>query len=181
MKIYTKTGDRGMTSLVGGKRTLKSDARLNAYGTVDELNSFLGLLRAKSADEDKKALILEIQNTLFTVGASLATDESDEKSQFSFKIEDEKVEKMEKIIDDLQETLPKLTNFIVYGDDELSAICHVCRAVARRAEREIIAVNQEYTVDKNLIAYMNRLSDLLFVLARCYGKNAEGDVFLWKK
>lgn len=181
MKIYTKTGDRGMTSLVGGKRVYKNSSRLNAYGTVDELNSFLGLLRAKTTEPDKKQLLLDIQNTLFTVGANLATENDGENSSLQFEIDGGQIEKLEKNIDDIQETLPELTNFIVYGSNELSAICHVCRAVARRAEREIITVNQQYNVDNNLLIYINRLSDLLFVLARHYTKNASDDDFLWKK
>lgn len=181
MKIYTKTGDDGTTSLVGGKRVLKNNVRLDAYGTVDELNSFLGLLRAKTTDFGKKEIILDIQNTLFVVGANLATDNYTTNLPFSAEIDSEKIDFLEKNIDEIEKNLPKLQNFVVYGSDELSAICHVCRAVARRAEREIIAVNQEYKVDDNLLVYVNRLSDFLFVLARYYTKIADGEDFLWKK
>lgn len=181
MKIYTKTGDTGTTSLVGGKRTSKDDARLNAYGTIDELNSFLGLLRAKTTEPDKKELILDIQNTLFSLGAILAADSDDTKRRFSLEIPPEKVDKLEKNIDLIQESLPPIANFVIYGSDELSAICHICRAVARRAEREIITVYKQVTPDTNLLRYINRLSDFLFVLARHYTKiNADSD-FLWKK
>lgn len=181
MKIYTKTGDKGTTSLVGGQRTMKNDHRLNAYGTIDELNSFLGLLRAETKDEQTKTLILDIQNTLFTVGAILATDENCEKLPFPAKIETEKIEKLEKNIDKIQDTLPKLTNFIIYGSNSLSALCHVCRAVARRAEREIVTVYQENTLDDSILTYINRLSDFLFVLARHYTNTETNNDFLWEK
>ena len=181
MKIYTKTGDKGTTSLIGGKRVLKNSDKLNAYGTIDELNSFLGLLRAKTTDENIKTEILDIQNTLFNVGAYLALDENVEKIPEFAQINDEKIKKIENLIDFFQENLPKITNFIIYGENELSAICHVCRAVCRRAEREIITVNQQYNIDANVTTYINRLSDLLFVLARIYTKNEEKSDFLWKK
>ena len=181
MKIYTKTGDKGTTSLIGGKRVLKNSDKLNAYGTIDELNSFLGLLRAKTNDENIKTEILDIQNTLFNVGAYLALDENVEKIPEFAQISDEKIKKLEDLIDFFQENLPKITNFIIYGENELSAICHVCRAVCRRAEREIITVNQQYNIDTNVTTYINRLSDLLFVLARIYTKNEEKSDFLWKK
>lgn len=181
MKIYTKTGDKGTTSLIGGKRVLKNSDKLNAYGSIDELNSFLGLLRAKTTDENIKNEILDIQNTLFNVGAHLALDENVEKIPEFAQINDEKIKKIEDLIDFFQENLPKITNFIIYGENELSAICHVCRAICRRAEREIITVNQQYNIDSNVITYVNRLSDFLFVLARIYTKNEEKSDFLWKK
>lgn len=181
MKIYTKTGDKGKTSLIGGQRVCKNCDRLNAYGTVDELNSFLGLLRAKTEDSEIKGIILEIQNTLFAVGAHLATDKKQTELGEYAKIKEEKIAFLESKIDVIQNSLPPLTNFIVYGDDELSAICHCCRAIARRAEREIITVNQANDIDEEVIRYMNRLSDFLFVLARMYAKKTEGVEFLWKK
>ena len=150
MKIYTKTGDTGKTSLIGGQREMKNHPRLNAYGTVDELNSFLGLLRAKTDEEKINKLIFEIQNTLFSVGANLATDTTTTKLMDFAKINDEKISEIEKTIDKIQEKLPEIKNFIIYGEDELSALCHVCRAIARRAEREIITVNQEFSIDNNL-------------------------------
>jgi cob(I)alamin adenosyltransferase len=181
MKIYTKTGDKGSTSLVGGKRVKKNDLRLQAYGTVDELNSFLGLLRAKSQDDEDKRLILDVQNLLFSIGAHLATDKDMSEESKCPKIEESDIQNIEKTIDFISNSLPKLNNFIVYGEDELSAICHVCRAIARRAERDIISVCQEYTVDDNVMVFMNRLSDLLFVLARRYTKKSSQDDFLWQK
>ena len=181
MKIYTKTGDTGKTSLIGGQREMKNHPRLNAYGTVDELNSFLGLLRAKTDEEKINKLIFEIQNTLFSVGANLATDTTTTKLMDFAKINDEKISEIEKTIDKIQEKLPEIKNFIIYGEDELSALCHVCRAIARRAEREIITVNQEFSIDNNILTYTNRLSDLLFVLARYYSMKNKKEDFLWVK
>lgn len=181
MKIYTKGGDKGKTSLIGGQRVYKDCDRLNAYGTVDELNSFLGLLRAKTEDEGYKAIILEIQNTLFAVGAHLATDKKQTELGEYAKIKEEKIAFLEDEIDKIQDNLPALTNFIIYGEDELSALCHCCRAIARRAEREIITVNQTDSIDEEVIRYMNRLSDFLFVLARLYAKNKKGAEKYWEK
>lgn len=181
MKIYTKTGDNGNTSLIGGKRVCKNCDRLNAYGTVDELNSFLGLLRAKIGNPDIKAMILDIQNTLFAVGAHLATDKKQTELGEYAKIKNQKITFLEDKIDLIQNSLPPLTNFIIYGEDELSAICHCCRAIARRAEREIITVNQDNDIDEEVIIYMNRLSDFLFVLARFLAKSMQSEEFFWKK
>lgn len=181
MKIYTKTGDNGTSSLIGGQRVSKDDIRLEAYGTVDELNSFLGLLRSKTKDVQIKAVIFDIQNTLFAVGAHLATDKKSTSLGKFAMIEDEKIAFLEEKIDEFQNNLPKLTNFIIYGKDEMSAICHCCRAIARRAERCVITVNQEDKVDDNIMRYINRLSDFLFVLARVYTKNAGGEDFFWEK
>lgn len=181
MKIYTKTGDNGTTSLIGGQRVSKDDIRLAAYGTIDELNSFLGLLRSKTINEQIKSMIFDIQNTLFAVGAYLATDKKSTAIGKYAMIEDEKIAFLEAKIDEFQNYLPKLTNFIIYGEDEISAICHCCRAIARRAERCITAVNQVDKVDDNVMMYINRLSDFLFVLARIYTKNAGREDFFWKK
>jgi cob(I)alamin adenosyltransferase len=163
MSIYTKTGDEGKTSLLGGKRVSKSDLRLNAYGTIDELNSFLGLLRAKLENAEYQQLIEKIQKSLFVVGAMLATP-SDKKSDFV--IDSNLTAELEQKIDCFQDSLPKINTFIMYGDNEISALCHICRAVARRAEREIILLNEKEPTDKNLMIFMNRLSDFLFIFAR---------------
>lgn len=181
MKIYTKTGDTGKTFLIGGQRELKNHPRLNAYGTIDELNSFLGLLRSKTKDKNINRLIFDIQNTLFSVGANLATDTQTTKLMDFAKISDQKISEIEEIIDKIQEKLPEIKNFIIYGEDELSALCHVCRAIARRSEREIITVNQEVKIDDNILTYINRLSDLLFVLARYYCMQNQKTDFLWVK
>ena len=181
MKIYTKTGDLGKTSLIGGQRVNKNCDRLNAYGTIDELNSFLGLLRSKTQNNDYKEVILEIQNTLFAIGAHLATDKKQTEVGEYAKIREEKITFLENKIDAIQNILPPLTNFIIYGDNELSALCHCCRAIARRAERDIVTVNQTDNIDIEVIIYMNRLSDFLFVLARLYAKKEDGKEKFWEK
>lgn len=181
MKIYTKTGDKGSTSLVGGNRVAKNSSRLNAYGTVDELNSHLGLLRSKLPDGEEKEIILNIQNTLFNLGAYLATDEEHLQLVENLKISDHDIEILESLIDKMDNQLEKIKKFIVYGEDELSAICHIARAVSRRAEREILTVNQEFTIENNCIAYINRLSDFLFTFARYLTKMNNGKDFFWKK
>ncbi len=180
MKIYTKTGDNGTTSLVGGKRVSKTDARLHAYGTIDELNSFLGLLKTK-IEPDERPIIHEIQNTLLCIGANLATDTSTTTLHESAKISSKKIDILEKSIDEINQKLPKLTQFVVYGDNENSALCHVCRAIARRAERAILEIDNQEFIDSELKKYINRLSDFLFVFARHLAiKNDENEKF-WQK
>ncbi|MDR1543585.1 MAG: cob(I)yrinic acid a,c-diamide adenosyltransferase [Prevotellaceae bacterium] len=164
MKIYTKTGDRGETSLFGGKRVSKYSDRLNAYGTIDELNAFLGLLRSKLTAENEKNVIFEIQNTLFTVGAILATPSENLKNAPIF--DENMTKKLENLIDEYDKTLPKIKNFIVYGENEISAICHVCRSITRRAERKIVFLDAKEIINENLLKYINRLSDFLFTFAR---------------
>lgn len=181
MKIYTKSGDNGTTSLIGGSRVSKSDSRIKAYGTIDELNSFLGLLRSKLTCDEDKQLILEIQNTLFAVGANLATDTSKGKIADFAQISDAKISWLETNIDKIDAQRPKIDNFIIYGEDELSALCHVCRAIARRAEVEILIADKERVTDKNLLAYVNRLSDFLFVYARFLSKKVGDTNFFWQK
>ena len=170
-----------MTSLVGVKRTKKNDVRLIAYGSVDELNSFLGLLRSKVLDESVSEQILEIQNMLFFVGAHLATDQSSTALTSSSQVESSKIKQLETWLDVMDSELPALKNFIIYGDDELSALCHVCRAVCRRSERAVLDVLETDKVGEEVLEYMNRLSDYLFVLARYVGKNAVKEDFFWKK
>ena len=166
MKIYTKTGDCGKTSLIGGKRVSKANLRVCAYGSVDELNSILGMLRAKLTDNSEKEMILEIQNTLLVIGTLLATlKDADFPKGFEFK--ESWTQFLEKNIDEMQKKLPKIKNFIIYGDNELSAICHFCRSVARRTERDMIFLHEKEEIDENLTKYINRLSDFLFTFARC--------------
>lgn len=162
MKVYTKTGDKGQTSLLGGKRVSKADKRLEAYGTIDELNSFLGLLRSRLLNEGEKTFIYDIQKSLFTVGAILATPDDYKGKSIVFDIS--LITKVETRIDEISGSLPPFKEFIVYGTNEISSISHICRAVARRAERRIIDLNSEHAVDENLIKYVNRLSDYLFML-----------------
>lgn len=169
-KIYTKTGDAGETGLYGGERVPKDHVRIDAYGTVDELNSQIGLLRAHLkaatlATATLDEIILErIQSALFTCGSQLATPANKELSLKP--VTPTAVEELEKAIDRLDEELPQLTSFILPAGTLAAAQCHVCRTVARRAERCVVALNHLETVDPVLIHYLNRLSDYFFTLAR---------------
>jgi len=167
MKIYTRTGDAGTTSLVGGKRVRKDSARLEAYGTVDELNSFLGLLLAEdSVDEAARATLLMVQNKLFNVGAYLATDNSDTPMAVPAGLGHKAIGELERQIDLMTDRLPQLNSFILPGGCRAAAQANVCRAVCRRAERRVIALTQEARVDDSVIRFLNRLSDYLFTLGR---------------
>jgi cob(I)alamin adenosyltransferase len=165
MKIYTKTGDEGMTSLVGGKRVKKCCARLDSYGSVDELNSFIGLLVTYITDEADIAFLQKIQGELFMVGGSLATDLS--VSEARCEVTQAMISDIESEIDSLSVLLPPLRSFVVPGGSRASALAHVCRTVCRRAERCVFALIEEGgAVEENVAVYLNRLSDYFFVLAR---------------
>lgn len=165
MKIYTKTGDAGTTALFGGQRVPKSHYRIEAYGTVDELNSFIGLLRDQPVNNTRQALLIEIQNKLFTIGAMLATEPGNDKVKVP-QLETEHISVIEKAIDVMDAELPPLRNFILPGGHSSVSIGHVARTVCRRAERLIIGLDANEKVDARVIQYMNRLSDYLFVLCR---------------
>lgn len=170
MKIYTKTGDEGMTSLVGGKRVKKCCARLDSYGSVDELNSFIGLLVTYIIDEADIAFLQKIQRELFMVGGSLATDLS--VSEARCEVTQAMISNIESEIDRLSAALPPLRSFVVPGGSRAAALAHVCRTVCRRAERCVFALIEEgEAVEENVAVYLNRLSDYFFVLAR---KNVDG-------
>ena len=162
-KIYTRTGDDGTTSLVGGARVAKNHIRLEAYGTIDELNSFLGLLRSQEIDATDKENILKIQSDLFILGGVLAA--ADEKYLHQ-NITEEQVKFIENQIDVLESELPPLQHFIIPSDFQPAAICHVCRTVCRRAERIICTLSEIAKIPDLIGIYVNRLSDYLFVLAR---------------
>ncbi len=164
MKIYTRTGDSGQTSLVGGKRVSKTHPRLEAYGTVDELSSHLGLLSSLLTDHHHRQTILTIQQTLFSLSALLAT-EPESKWQPE-PLSPSHTEKLEAEIDHLQQQLPALHSFIIPGGSQAACQAHVCRTVCRRAERCILALTEEIEVSADVLRYVNRLSDYLFVLAR---------------
>lgn len=165
MKIYTKTGDEGMTSLVGGKRVKKCCARLDSYGSVDELNSFIGLLVTYITDEADIAFLQKIQRELFMVGGSLATDLS--VSEARCEVTQAMISDIESEIDSLSVLLPPLRSFVVPGGSRAAALAHVCRTVCRRAERCVFALIEEGgAVEENVAVYLNRLSDYFFVLAR---------------
>lgn len=170
MRIYTKTGDEGMTSLVGGKRVKKCCARLDSYGSVDELNSFIGLLVTYITDEADIAFLQKIQGELFIVGGSLATDLS--VSEARCEVTQAMISDIESEIDRLSVLLPPLRSFVVPGGSRAAALAHVCRTVCRRAERCVFALIEEGgAVEENVAVYLNRLSDYFFVLAR---KNVDG-------
>ena len=170
MKIYTKTGDEGMTSLVGGKRVKKCCARLDSYGSVDELNSFIGLLVTYITDEADIAFLQKIQGELFMVGGSLATDLSVSEARCEVPLA--MISDIESEIDSLSAALPPLRSFVVPGGSRAAAVAHVCRTVCRRAERCVFALIEEGgAVEENVAVYLNRLSDYFFVLAR---KNVDG-------
>ena len=165
-KVFTQDGAGGMTSLIGGVRVRKTNSRIEAYGTVDELSSQLGLLAATMKDADDKEMIFDIQRNLFTVCSYLATDKSQtELSPYSI-LNPAEVEKLEREIDTINSSIPVLNDFILPGGSKVAAQTHVCRAVCRRAERRIFFLAETTTVAPEVLQYMNRLSDYLFVLAR---------------
>jgi cob(I)alamin adenosyltransferase len=165
-KIYTKTGDKGETSLIGGTRVPKYHERIEAYGTLDELNSFIGYLRDQLTDVHMREVLLRVQENLFTAESLLATDPEKEIKQKLPHLSEADVLELEQEIDVMNEHLPDLKSFILPGGHPLISLCHVCRTVCRRGERYIIKLASEMTVDVTLVKYINRLSDYLFVLAR---------------
>lgn len=183
-KIYTKTGDSGTTSLVGGERVSKADLRLEAYGTADELNSFIGLLRAKSLPDGVDDVLKRVQNKLFNLGGFLATDRSTTPLYPSCMVEAEEVARLEAEIDKMQADLPPVHAFILPGGDETIALCHVCRTVCRRLERRMVALfgEKEKSDEESKIClqYVNRLSDFLFILSKKCAKNNKIELFLWE-
>lgn len=164
MKIYTKTGDKGETSLIGGYRVSKSDLRIESYGTVDELNSWLGLV-AEYMPKERITEIQQIQYLLFSVGAQLASKSSEQKRPFS-PISEEEISILEKCIDDYEIFLPTMTHFILPGGSKAAAQAHIARCVCRRAERIVVQLSRVDFVDELLLVFLNRLSDYLFCLAR---------------
>ena len=178
MKIYTKTGDKGTTSLVGGTRVPKTHIRLEAYGTVDELNSNLGLLITYLLDGKDKDFLQQVQDRLFAVGFHLATDREKMELKEASIISSEQVEMVEREIDRLDTLLPPLSAFILPGGSRGAAVCHVCRTVCRRAERRILALAEQVEISSELLAYVNRLSDYLFVLSRKMNQDdKKGEIF----
>ena len=178
MKVYTKTGDAGTTSLVGGKRVPKDCARLESYGTVDELNAHVGLLLTYVSENQDRECLISIQNRLFVVGAQLATEAPNVPSSV---ITDDDVTNLENNIDKASEGLPKWRGFTLPGGCREAAIAHVCRTVCRRAERRILTLNSEEEVDPQLLKYINRLSDYFYVLALRLNFLHGTEEILWKK
>lgn len=164
--IYTKTGDKGTTSLVNGTRVAKSHIRLEAYGTIDELNSFVGFLICQIKDSESLKVLSFIQHKLFTVGSYLATETESKAPREASIITDENIVMLESQMDKIDSELPELHQFVLPGGSEAASRAHICRTVARRAERCIYRVKQEYPVDDNIMKFVNRLSDYFFLLAR---------------
>ena len=180
-RIYTRGGDLGETSLGDGHRVAKHNARVTAYGTVDELNAALGVARLHSVDTPADAWLVRIQNDLFDVGADLCVPpppEDDEKHRSRLRVSPEQVQWLEDRIDEVNGTLPPLTSFVVPGGTPLSAFLHVARTICRRAERDAVALAATEPMTPEVITYLNRLSDLLFVLARA--ANGDGGETTWK-
>jgi len=165
MKIYTKTGDKGQTSLIGGTRVPKYHLRIESYGTIDELNSYIGLISDQELTLHDKELLKQVQDRLFTIGSSLASDPDKSKMVIpDLYLAD--IELLEKEMDAINEVIPELRHFILPGGDQAISFCHVARCVCRRAERLVVHLATESTVDEKITIYLNRLSDYLFTLGR---------------
>ena len=165
MKIYTKTGDKGYTSLIGGTRVPKYALRIEAYGTVDELNSYIGLIRDQNIPESDKSVLKEIQDRLFTIGSVLASDP--EKSKMKIPdLHDEDIIVLENEMDKMNEFLPTLKHFVLPGGNQIASFCHIARCICRRAERNTVHLAEDSPMDENVLIYLNRLSDYLFTLSR---------------
>ena len=181
MKIYTKTGDKGTTSLIGGTKVPKSHLRIEAYGTVDELNSYIGLCKDLLTDEQGQKVLLEVQDRLFTIGSSLACDPIKEPKMRIPDLKETDIELLEKEIDRMEETLPPMKCFILPGGHTTLSHLHIARCVCRRAERCCVRLELEsLEVEEIIIKYLNRLSDYLFVLSRYTGHQLKAEEIPWK-
>lgn len=179
MKIYTKTGDQGTTALFGGKRLSKADPRIETYGTVDELNSYIGLVRDQDVNEKRKHVLIEIQDRLFTVGSILATEPGNDKVKLP-ELSEPDIEFLEKQIDAMEDELPSMRSFVLPGGHPSVSQCHIARTVCRRAERLTISLSSREKVRPVIIKYLNRLSDYLFVLSRKMSHELGAEETPWK-
>ncbi len=179
-KIYTRTGDQGQTSLIGGTRVPKFHPRIEAYGTIDELNSYIGLIRDHEIDPHFRAVLLEIQDRLFTAESLIALDPESEAPVRLPELKTEDIAFLEQEIDRMNEVLPELRSFILPGGHPLVSHCHIARCICRRAERHTIRLARSQKVDPFVVKYLNRLSDFLFVLARRLGKEVGAIETPWK-
>lgn len=179
MKIYTKTGDKGKTSLFGGSKVSKSSLRIESYGTVDELNSYIGLLRDQKVNHNRKEELVEIQDRLFTIGSILATEPGNTKVKIP-QLQATDIKFLEDNIDQMDEKLPAMKSFILPGGHESVSYCHITRCVCRRAERLVIELNEIDPVNELVYQYLNRLSDYLFVLARMMSSELGAEETPWK-
>lgn len=187
-KVYTRTGDKGFTKLVGGKKVAKDAARIESYGTIDELNSVLGLARVFNDDLKDRLpaaqrldeIFRRLQNELFDLGSELATP-PDFSYEGMFKVGEDDVKALEQLIDDLQKDLTPLNSFILPGGGKVGGFLHQARTVCRRAEREVLRLSREEEISPFPLKYVNRLSDLLFVLSRWVSKNLGEPEYLWER
>lgn len=185
MKVYTKTGDNGTTALFGGTRVSKDHIRIESYGTVDELNSYIGLLRDQSISNNHQEILIEIQDRLFTVGAILATPpekellKNGERRLQNLGIVTTDIQFLENAIDSMEEHLPPMTHFVLPGGHTTVSFCHIARCVCRRAERLAVHLNEIEPTDPLVLQYLNRLSDYLFVLARKLSYELEAQEVKW--
>ena len=179
MRVYTKTGDDGTSGLIGGTRVEKYDLRLEAYGTVDELNSWIGLIRGQPIDASTHQILLSVQNNLFVIGARLATDlaKTDLSSRLPLKAED--IGLLENEMDRILDQLPPMEHFVLPGGSSTVSYCHLARTVCRRAERRVCQLAKELAIPSDLIKYLNRLSDYLFVLSRKVAVDEGIDEIQW--
>ena len=177
--IYTGTGDKGTTSLVGGERVSKTHQWLESYGTIDELNSFIGLLVSSLEDQADKDFLHFVQHKLFTVGSYLATDQNSTELKIESKVTAESITRIENEIDRLDAGIPKMRNFILPGGCRSASLAHVCRTVCRRAERQIYKLAETDPVEEPVLIFVNRLSDYLFVLARKECIINDGKEIIW--
>ncbi len=180
MKIYTKTGDAGTTSLVGGTRISKADLKIETYGTVDELNSWIGLVRDQAINESRKDILKEIQDRLFTIGSDLASEPEQVRRKKIPDLLDEDIELLEKQMDLMDTEIPPLRAFVLPGGHQSVSYTHVARTVCRRAERLSIRLSHEEEVNPLIIKYLNRLSDYLFVLSRKMTQELNSEEVAWK-
>ena len=182
MKIYTKTGDKGETGLFGGERVSKSSPRIEAYGAVDELNAFIGLAVTEVVDNSVKELLIKIQNQLFTVGSDLATPDMEKNKKLAIeRTPADYYLKAEEAIDFYSAKLDDLKSFILPGGSKSAVLLHVCRTIARRAERAAVALNSTVKIGDNILIFLNRLSDLFFVLSRYENAVSGTPDIKWKK
>ena len=179
-KIYTKSGDKGDTSLIGGKRVSKASRRIEAYGNIDEANAILGVINAVIRDEEVRTLLANIQNELFTLGSDLADPSYPDNPYNIPRINEEMVKSIERMIDRYDEEIGEIRYFILPGGSKGGALLHLARTIIRRAERNIIRLADEEKINPMIIEYVNRLSDLLFILARVINKREGIEDIPWK-
>ncbi len=180
MKIYTGFGDEGRTALFGGEVVSKNHLRVEVYGTLDELNSIIGLLVVKVDDRLIKERLNHIQYHIFAISSEIATPDSEKRERFEKKVSEEDVAMLERHIDDFSEPLPDIKNFILPGGSETAALAHLARTVCRRAERRLVAWHETEPARREILIYLNRLSDLFFILARYQNHRNEVKDVLWK-